>query len=198
VSGAGDSIRPVTNDIWCELELCEQRRVLRHLKTWWDIHRHRMAPEIGAKVAGARARGQIVVHAGRLKQLAADGRAEISLRTQEMLTLDVQRVINCTGSDEDYRKTANPLVGALLAAGRIAPNAIGKGLRTSEHGELHDAGGATCDWLLTLGPPRLGGLFETTAVPELRRQAEALALYLSAVIYEPIEIVPELFMAAGI
>jgi uncharacterized NAD(P)/FAD-binding protein YdhS len=193
-----DSMRPVTNDIWRELELCEQRRVLRHLKTWWDIHRHRMAPEIGAKVAAARARGQIVVHAGRLKQLAADGRAEISLRTQEMLTLDVQRVINCTGSDEDYRKTANPLVGALLAAGRIAPNAIGKGLRTSEHGELHDAGGATCDWLLTLGPPRLGGLFETTAVPELRRQAEALALYLSAVIYEPIEIVPELFMAAGI
>jgi hypothetical protein len=41
-------------------------------------------------------------------------------------------------------------------------------------------------------------LFETTAVPELRKQAEALALYLSAVIYEPIEIVPELFMAAGI
>jgi uncharacterized NAD(P)/FAD-binding protein YdhS len=193
-----DSMRPVTNDIWRELGSCEQQRVFRHLKTWWDIHRHRMAPEIGAKVAAARARGQIVVHAGRLKRLAADGRAEISLRTNGTLTLDVQRVINCTGSDEDYRKTANPLIGALLAAGRIAPNAIGKGLRTSEHGELHDVGGATCDWLLTLGPPRLGGLFETTAVPELRKQAEALALYLSAVIYEPIEIVPELFMAAGI
>jgi uncharacterized NAD(P)/FAD-binding protein YdhS len=179
-----DSMRPVTNNIWHELELCEQRRVLRHLKTWWDIHRHRMAPEIGANVATARDRGQIVVHAGRLKQIAADGRAEISLRTQETLTLDVQRFINCTGSDEDNQKTANPLVGALLAAGRIAPNAIGKGLRTSEHGELHDSGGATCDWLLTLGPPRLGGLFETTAVPELRKQAEALALYLSAVPYE--------------
>jgi glycine/D-amino acid oxidase-like deaminating enzyme len=43
-----------------------------------------------------------------------------------------------------------------------------------------------------------GSLFETTAVPELRKQAEALALYLSSVIYEPIEVVPELFMAAGI
>jgi len=193
-----DSMRPVTNDIWRELDLREQQRILRHLKTWWDIHRHRMAPEIGAKIAAARASGQIVVHAGRLKQIDCGIRALISLRTRQTLTLDVQRVINCTGSNEDYGQTANPLVRSLLASGRIVSNSIGKGLHTSGHGELRDVDGATCDWLLTLGPPRLGGLFETTAVPELRKQAEALALYLSAVIYEPIEIVPELFMAAGI
>jgi uncharacterized NAD(P)/FAD-binding protein YdhS len=193
-----DSMRPVTNDIWRELELREQQRVLRHLKTWWDIHRHRMAPEIGAKIAAARASGQIIVHAGRLRQLDSTVRATISLRTSQTLTLDVQRVINCTGSNEDYAQTANPLVRSLLASGRIVPNSIGKGLHASEHGELRDVDGATADWLLTLGPPRLGGLFETTAVPELRKQAEALALYLSSVIYEPIEIVPELFMAAGI
>jgi uncharacterized NAD(P)/FAD-binding protein YdhS len=193
-----DSMRPVTNDIWRELDLREQQRVLRHLKTWWDIHRHRMAPEIGAKIAAARASGQIIVHAGRLQQFDKGTRATISLRTNQTLTLDVQRVINCTGSNEDYAQTANPLLRSLLASGRIAPNPVGKGLRTSEHGELRDVDGATADWLFTLGPPRLGGLFETTAVPELRKQAEALALYLSSVIYEPIEIVPELFMAAGI
>ncbi|HEY6989196.1 MAG TPA: FAD/NAD(P)-binding protein [Bryobacteraceae bacterium] len=193
-----DSMRPVTNDIWRQLEPCEQRRVLRHLKTWWDIHRHRMAPEIGAKIAAAQAVGRIVVHAGRLKQIPSDGRAEISLRAGGAMALDIQRIINCTGSDEDYRQTANPLMRSLLASGRIAANPIGKGLHTSEHGELYDADGASAGWLLTLGPPRLGGLFETTAVPELRKQAEALALYLSSVIYEPIEIVPELFMAAGI
>jgi uncharacterized NAD(P)/FAD-binding protein YdhS len=197
-----DSMRPVTNDIWRELELREQQRVLRHLKTWWDIHRHRMAPEIGAKIAAARASGQIVVHAGRLRQLDSQldsrVRATISLRTSQTLTLDIQRVINCTGSNEDYAQTANPLVRSLLASGRIVPNSIGKGLHTSEHGELRDVDGAIADWLLTLGPPRLGGLFETTAVPELRKQAEALALYLSSVIYDPIEIVPDLYMAAGI
>ena len=191
-------MRPVTNDIWHALGLREQQRVLRHLKTWWDIHRHRMAPEIGAKIAAARASGQVVVHAGRLQHLDSGTRATISLRTNQTLMLDVQRVINCTGSNEDYAQTANPLVRSLLASGRISANSIGKGLHTSEHGELRDVDGATVDWLLTVGPPRLGGLFETTAVPELRKQAEALALYLSAVIYEPIEIVPELFMAAGI
>jgi len=157
-----------------------------------------MAPEIGAIIAAAQADGRIVVHAGRLKQIPSDGRVEISLRAGGTLALDVQRVINCTGSDEDYRQTANPLMRSLLASGRIAANPVGKGLHTSEHGELYDGEGASAGWLLTLGPPRLGGLFETTAVPELRKQAEALALYLSSVIYEPIEIVPELFMAAGI
>jgi uncharacterized NAD(P)/FAD-binding protein YdhS len=193
-----DSMRPVTNDIWRQLVLCEQRRVLRHLKTWWDIHRHRMAPEIGEKIAAAQDLGRIVVYAGRLKQIADRGRIEISLRTGNTLALDVQRVINCTGSDEDYRQTANPLMRSLLASGRISANPIGKGLHTSDHGELYESDGASAGWLLTLGPSRLGGLFETTAVPELRKQAEALALYLSSIIYEPIEIIPEVFMAAGI
>ena len=196
-----DSLRNVTNDIWCTLGVAEQRRVLRHLKTWWDIHRHRMAPEIGAKVAAARSRGQLCIHAGRLQHLLEQDsgiRAEITQRTGVPLTLDVQRVINCTGSEEDYRRLPNPLIQCLLATERIAPNLIGKGLRTDAHGALIDAYGVTNDWLLTMGPPRLGGLFETTAVPELRRQAEALASYLSAVIYEPVEVPVEFYLAAGI
>jgi uncharacterized NAD(P)/FAD-binding protein YdhS len=86
-----------------------------------------MAPEIGAKIAAARASGRIVVHAGRLQRLDSGVRATISLRTNRTLTLDIQRVINCTGSEEDYAQTANPLVRSLLASGRIAPNRIAKG-----------------------------------------------------------------------
>jgi uncharacterized NAD(P)/FAD-binding protein YdhS len=196
-----DSLRPVTNDIWCSMDLTEQRRVLRHLKTWWDIHRHRMAPEIGAKVAAARECEQLCVHAGRIQRLVEQKngvRVEIALRAGNRLNLDVQRVINCTGSEEDYRRLPNPLIQSLLGSERVCPNYIGKGLRTNAHGALIDADGVTTEWLLALGPPRLGGLFETTAVPELRKQAEALASYLSAVIYEPVETPVELYLAAGI
>jgi uncharacterized NAD(P)/FAD-binding protein YdhS len=196
-----DSLRSVTNDIWVGLEIAEQRRVLRHLKTWWDIHRHRMAPEIGARVNAALFRGQLQVHAGRVQSLLEEQlgiEARIALRNGEPLTLNVARVINCTGSDEDYRRVPNPLIQSLLSTERIAPNYIGKGIRTDPHGAIIDADGVTTDWLLTLGPPRLGGLFETTAVPELRKQAEALASYLSAVIYEPVEVPVELYLAAGI
>jgi uncharacterized NAD(P)/FAD-binding protein YdhS len=196
-----DSLRPITNDLWCGLDLAEQRRVLRHLKTWWDIHRHRMASDIGAKVAAARGTGQLRVYAGRVNKLAQrkDGlRVEVAPRRGEHISIDVQRVINCTGPDEDYLRLPNPLIQSLLTTGRIAPNFIGKGIQTDQHGTVIDSDGVKTEWLSAIGPPRLGGLFETTAVPELRKQAEALASYLSAVIYEPVEMPVELYIAAGI
>jgi uncharacterized NAD(P)/FAD-binding protein YdhS len=196
-----DSLRPVTNEIWCNLGLTEQRRVLRHLKTWWDIHRHRMAPEIGGRTMAARERGQLHVYAGRVHGMTetAEGlRATVALRSGGEMPLDVQRVIYCVGSELDYRRVQNPLIQSLLGTERISPNFIGRGLRTDQFGALVDADGVTADWLLTIGPPRLGGLLETIAVPELRKQAEALASYVAAVIYEPVELPVELYLAAGI
>ncbi len=196
-----DSLRPVTNDIWCGLERCEQRRILRHLKTWWDIHRHRMAPEIGARVGAAVASGRLVVHAGRLMGVEPDGsrlRVGITLRSQAPLSLSVERMINCTGSDENYRRSANPLLRSLLESGRIRVGAIGRGLETDRHGALMESDGTASGWLFTLGPPRVGGLFETTAVPEIRKQAEALASYLFSIVREPEDVPVDYFLAAGI
>jgi uncharacterized NAD(P)/FAD-binding protein YdhS len=191
-----DSLRPVTNDIWTSFELSEQRRVYRHAKTWWDSHRHRMAPEIGAKISAARASGQLRVYAGRVSNTGLP--VHIALRAGGKITLDVQRVINCTGANDDYRVAPNPLIQALFDTGRIRPNYVGKGLQTNAHGALIDSDGVTTEWLLTLGPPRLGALLETIAVPEIRKQAEAMASYLSSLIYEPVETPVELLMAAGI
>ena len=196
-----DSLRPITNQLWAGFDAAEQSRVLRHLKTWWDIHRHRTAPEIGFKLQDALARGQLRVHPGRFKQIVAEKnslRVEVRLRSQEALSLNVQRLINCTGSEEDYRLVPNPLLQSLFETQRIQPNPIGKGLLTDGHGALIDAQGSPLDWLFTLGPPRVGGLFETTAVPELRIQAEALANHLVSAPFEPVEIPVDYYMAAGI
>lgn len=180
-----DSLRPITNDLWTRFDATEQARVLRHLKTWWDIHRHRMAPEIGVKLHAALERGQLRVLAGRLQQIQQN-RIDIRLRSQADFSLVVDRLINCTGSEEDYRRVPNPLLQSVLESGWIQPHSIGKGYQTMS------------DWLFTLGPPRIGELFETTAVPELRMQAEALANLLVSAPYEPVEPPVEYFMAAGI
>jgi uncharacterized NAD(P)/FAD-binding protein YdhS len=155
-----------------------------------------MALEIGDKVQAALASGQLIVHSGRLRQLKANNpglRANIVLRTDRSMTLNVEKVINCTGPDSNYHVTGNPLTRFLLEAGYAALGRIGKGLLTTEQGELIDANGKTSDWLTTLGPPRLGNLFETTAVPELRKQAEALANHLLSISREPLEIVQNSF-----
>lgn len=196
-----DSLRPITNNVWRELPLKEQMRVFRHLKTWWDIHRHRMAPEIGAKVQEARKQDQLIVHAGRLRHLHADDsglQADLLLRTGSSASLHVERVINCTGPNDNYRKIDNPFIRSLLESGYATPGVTGKGLRATAQAEIITADGRHLDWLSVVGPARLGDLLETIAVPELRNQAEAVANRLLSISREPIEVMPELFMAAGI
>lgn len=199
--GVVDSLRPITNEIWEDFSLREKSRVFRHLKTWWDIHRHRMAPEIGAKLNSALACRRLRVVAGRLKRITPEKdnlRVEITQRSQAGISLLADRLINCTGSEEDYQRSPNLLVRSLLESGRIRSNPTGKGLWTDADGALIDSKGVVSDWLFTLGPPRTGGLFETTAVPEVRIQAEALAHRLVSTPYQAPEIPIEHYVAAGI
>ena len=82
---------------------------------------------------------------------------DIRLRSQVDVSLKVDRLINCTGSEEDYRRSPNPLLRSLLESGRIQASPIGKGLLTDRHGALIDSQGTPSDWLYTLGPPEWAG-----------------------------------------
>ncbi len=92
--------------------------------------------------------------------------------------LEVDRVISCTGVQEDYANRPRPPIRSLIESGLASPNELGIGFRTDEHGALLNANLRPSSVFFTLGPPRRGELFETTALPEIREQAEALAVYL--------------------
>jgi uncharacterized NAD(P)/FAD-binding protein YdhS len=66
-------------------------------------------------------------------------------------------------------------VASLLREGLVRPDPLGLGLDSDEHGRLLDAGGRPSARLLLVGPLRKGRLWENTAVPELRREAERTA-----------------------
>jgi uncharacterized NAD(P)/FAD-binding protein YdhS len=57
-----DSLRPVTQDIWRSLPIEEQRRFLRHARSYWDVHRHRVAPEIADLLDDMRSDGLVRLH----------------------------------------------------------------------------------------------------------------------------------------
>src|SRR5690606_33825797 len=46
-----ERLRPHGQALWRSLGEAEQRRFLRHAVRYWDIHRHRIAPEVGAILA---------------------------------------------------------------------------------------------------------------------------------------------------
>jgi uncharacterized NAD(P)/FAD-binding protein YdhS len=127
--------------------------------------------------------GTLRIHAARLVAMSEEGEDEgagvrVTARrrgTGEALEFTVDRVINCTGPDGDYTRNGNPLVQSLLQQGLAAVHELRIGLRTSPEGELLGASGEASPGLLTLGPPRSGDLFETTAIPEISAQAPKLA-----------------------
>lgn len=174
-----DSLRPITQQLWQQLGRAEQRRFLRHATPYWDVHRHRIAPEMGDVVGEMLESGQLTITAGRIQdyQAVPDGVA-VTVRdrqTQTNRVLQVSRAVNCTGVQIDYRQLPQSPIANLRAQGLIRPNDIGLGLDTAADGAVLDARGNPSSLLYTLGTPRRGDLWETIAVPELREQARALA-----------------------
>ncbi|MFN8012164.1 MAG: FAD/NAD(P)-binding protein [Holophagaceae bacterium] len=176
--GAVDALRSATPSIWAGLGVDEQRRFLRHLRAYWDAHRHRMPPAVAARLASMRAEGQLLGRAGRLRachEIPGGLRVEFTPRgTNDPESLEVGAVVNCMGSESDYRRLDSRLVRSLLGAGLVRTDVHRLGLEATEEGQLLGRDG-TKEELFTLGPPRKGQAWETTAVPEIRVQAEALA-----------------------
>jgi uncharacterized NAD(P)/FAD-binding protein YdhS len=178
---AVDSFRPDSNDIWQHLPLADQQRFLRHLKPYWEPHRHRMAPQIAEQTEHYRSTGRLRVIAGRIRNISRvkdSVEVRISPNDAPDCTLEIDRVINCTGLHDDYCDSRRPLIRSMIADGSASANDLGLGFRTGANGALVDSAGETSRALFTLGPPRRGELFETTAVPEIRTQAEELARHL--------------------
>jgi uncharacterized NAD(P)/FAD-binding protein YdhS len=175
---AVDAVRPLAEDLWRSMGDAERRRFARHVRTQWETHRHRLAPEAAVRLDALRASGQLQVHGGRLLALRAAGSGvEAQFRprgftAEERLLVDV--AVNCTGP-EGHAVHPDALVSALLTRGLVRPGPLSLGLSSDAEGALLDAAGESHGRLFTLGPVRRGNHWESTAVPDIRQQAAALA-----------------------
>ncbi len=178
-----ERLRPHGQALWRSLGHADQQRFLRHLVRYWDIHRHRIAPQVAATLDALRASGRLDVVAGRL--LSAEARAgggiEVSYRPRHedgARALRADWIINATGVETHVDLQPETLLGALRAGGRVLPGPHGMGVASEEPGYVVDARGRPDPGLFVLGTMRIGSLWESTAIPELRGQALALANHL--------------------
>jgi uncharacterized NAD(P)/FAD-binding protein YdhS len=179
---AVDSIRPVTQELWKLWNDTEKRRFIRHMRCIWDVHRHRIAPEVGAMIDTMIKSGQLKIVAARVVSMEENAqgiKVTISPRGKKNEeTLEVARVINCTGADSNVKTIDEPLVEQLRNAGLLLSDSFGLGPTISTNWALIDKEGKPSEVLYVVGPLLKGKLWESIAVPELRGQAAQLADHL--------------------
>ncbi|MDX9910456.1 MAG: FAD/NAD(P)-binding protein [Phycisphaerales bacterium] len=178
------SLRHVTTLLWRSMDERERGRFLRHVRPFWEVVRHRTAPSVDGRIQEMILSGRLVVHAGRIRGVAAfDDCAEVSFTPRgagEARSMRVARVINCTGPDSDCRRVEEPLIRRLVDGGLARADALGLGLETDEHGSLVTRDGHTLGRVRVIGPLRKARLWEVTAVPELREEALRMARSLAS------------------
>jgi len=177
-----DAIRPRTARLWQSLGWEDQRRFLREDLRQWEVLRHRMPPTIADAIHAAIDSGQLVIEAGEV--------ADVSLRRKGVelvvTTSDgsVRRrgdaVVVAAGAAWDRRSLhGSPLWANLLAAEVASLHPCGVGVRLTPDGYLIDAAGSTVPNIVCIGAIRQGEEWETTAIPEIRSQAAAIATLLA-------------------
>jgi len=179
-----DELRPIVQSLWRDASPTERARFLRHLRPWWDVHRHRMAPVVADQIDALRAEGRLRVLAGRLlsAQAEPDG-VSLDWRARGQVAparMTVGRIINCTGTGADMRRAGDPLLTDLLDQGAIRPNPMGLGLDIDATCQVIGAAGQALRPLYAAGPITQGYAWEVTAVPDIRNQVADLAATLTA------------------
>ena len=164
---------------WNALDARQRARFLRHARSLWDVHRHRVPVGPLAAVQSLARRGVLEVQAGRLEEAnLRDDAVEILWRPRgapRSRAWLVDRVINCTGPDSCAERSADPLVQSLLANGLIRCDPRSLGIDIAPDGRVIRRDGNPVDSLYYLGPWLRARDWEATAVPELRAHAAALA-----------------------
>lgn len=169
-----DSLRPHSHPLWQRLSPQQQRRFLRHARPWWDVHRHRIAPEVAQIIARLIADGFLEVAAGRIVSASGrDGAIDVTIRRRGAEADRTERfayVFNCTGPLQAINRTRDPMLRTLLDAGEVRPDELEMGIDVDDRSRAEGS-----DRLWALGPLTKGRYWEIVAVPDIREQAAAVA-----------------------
>jgi len=174
-----DELRLHNRDIWRRMDSVERQRFLRHIRPFWDVHRHRLAPGVAAQINAMEASGQLQFLAGKIEQVElSNDVAKVDWRRRgkdEIATLTVKRIINCTGPLGDLLKCDDPLILGLLSQGVLRLDQLKLGIDVDAQSRALDATGRIQDDMLAIGPMARGEAWETIAVPDIRRQVWDIA-----------------------
>lgn len=179
-----DGLRPYNQRVWQGWSIPDKRRFLRHLRPWWNIHRHRLPPDLHDGLVRAIGAGQVRLVAAEfvgIERIADGVRASIRPRGGDTIeTMDVARVYDCGGVSVDVRASGNPLIRHLVQTDAARPDVMSIGLDVDDTSALVAQNGEPSPRIRVVGPLTRGRYFEIEAVPDIRVQCANVARSLLA------------------
>jgi len=185
-----DAMRRNLACYWSTLPLKERSKIVRRLRSYWDVHRFRMAPQVAELLATGQRDGWLELRAGHIGGIGREGeRFAVTWTPKGTLNGEAARtelygaIVNCTGPDGDLNRSGNPLLRAAITEGLVRPDALRIGLDVDAHGAALGRDGEMTPHLWAAGPLARAIVGEATGVPEAsahaRHVAEALAATLA-------------------
>ena len=177
----------MVTQVWPNIPTVEKRRFFRHLRTFYDVHRFRVAPQNATLVHEAERRGQVRFRAASLMRVDTDDDREpirIALRARGTDTVQesvYDRVINCTGVDSTHPADV-PLYATLLARDMISVDPSGVGLAVDAHSRALARGGIAAPRLRIVGPPTAGARGDPLGSPYIAIQIHQMIPDVAAVL----------------
>jgi uncharacterized NAD(P)/FAD-binding protein YdhS len=169
------TLRERSTDLWSKLSIEEKQRFVRHLKSFYDVHRYRMAPDLAGRIEAAREAGQVEVLAGRLRSARRDRvgfLVEVKRRgSSEAVRWQCRAIVNCTGPRAGLGPDSSDFLGALVARGLAYPDPLGLGLTVDRDGRVYGLSRS----LFALGPLTRERFGDVVGAPEIAEQAQRLA-----------------------
>ena len=152
----------------------EQRRFLRHARPYWDVHRHRIAPQVAAQLAEMIGEGRLEVVAGRVTTMVEEGGKVVR---------DLYAPGPCLSPDRGALRRRLQLHRAAGGDGAEPRSGVaaddrgraGRGRTSSGWGWRSMARAARASGVWALGPLTKGAYWEIVAVPDIRGQAAQVA-----------------------
>lgn len=170
---AVDALRPHSHAIWASFDERERRRFLRHARPWWDVHRHRIAPQVSERLKRMIGEGRLEIVAGRVMGMREDA-GELVVGYSRRTSPSRERegrfgaAFNCTGPLGAISRTKDRLLRQLMDDGLVEIDRLGMGLTVDEASRAGER-------LWALGPLTKGKFWEIVAVPDIRDQVARVA-----------------------
>ena len=171
-----NGLRSSLRDIWQGLAVEEQARFLRHVRPFWNAHRHRLPLEVHGRLRSEFDDGRAILLRGRVTEV---GRTREGFRltlmrpgSEKAEVMETDLAFDCSGHRPDL---GSPLIKSLLRQGLARSDPHHLRVAVKPNGQVVGRGNAVTPKLFALGPLCRGSLWEITSVPEIVRQVDAAA-----------------------